>query len=147
MDDLDRRILNGLQGGFPICERPYAAAAETLDIGETELIERLERLRDGGVVSRFGPLYNAERMGGAVTLAAMKVPPERLEMIAGTVNAFPEVAHNYERDHVFNLWFVVATDRPERVPEVLREIEACTGERVYDMPKLEEFYIGLRLQA
>ena len=147
MDDIDRGILNALQGGFPICERPFAVAAQSLELDEDTLIARLRQLQADGLLSRFGPLYNAERMGGSVTLAAMKVAPERLEFVAGAVNAFPEVAHNYEREHLFNIWFVVATEDPARVAEVLREIEECTGETVYDMPKLEEFYIGLRLEA
>lgn len=147
MDDIDRRILNALQGGFPICDRPFAVAAQGLNLDESTLLARLEQIQANGLLSRFGPLYNAERMGGSVTLAAMKVAPERLELVAGAVNVFPEVAHNYERDHPFNLWFVVATEDPARVAEVLKEIEDCTGETVYNMPKLEEFYIGLRLEA
>ena len=77
----------------------------------------------------------------------MSVPAERFEAVAETVNGFPEVAHNYERDHSLNMWFVVATDKPERVGAVITEIEELTGLPVYDMPKLQEFYIGLKLQA
>ncbi len=146
-DDLDRAIINTLQDGFPICEQPYAEAAATLGTTEAELIRRLSRLLEDGVLTRFGPLYNAERFGGAVTLAAMQVPAEDFDRVAAMVNVFPEVAHNYARDHVFNMWFVVATERPERVQEVLREIERVTGFRVYDMPKIDEYFIGLRLKA
>jgi DNA-binding Lrp family transcriptional regulator len=74
MDALDRRIVNQLQGGLPVAERPYEAAARRLGITEAELIERLRRLLDEGTLSRFGPMYDAEEMGGAVTLAAMAVP-------------------------------------------------------------------------
>lgn len=147
MDDLDRAIVNALQDGFPICDQPYAEAAAMLGTTEMELIQRLSRLLDDGVLTRFGPLYNAERFGGAVTLAAMKVPAKEFESVAAVVNAFPEVAHNYARDHAFNMWFVVATERPERVQEVLREIGQETGCRVYDMPKINEYFIGLRLEV
>ena len=144
MDTLDREIINALQGGFPISETPYAEAAKQLDMTEDELITRLRRLCDEGHLSRFGPMYNAERLGGAVTLAAMAVPDEQIETVAAQVNAHPEVAHNYARDHDFNMWFVVAAEQPRRIPAVLAEIEAETGLPVYDMPKLDEYYVGLR---
>ena len=147
LDATDRAIVNALQGGLPVCERPYAAAARTLGLEENELIARLRRLLDDGVLSRFGPMYHAERMGGALTLAAMAVPDERFEAVAEAVNAHPEVAHNYARDHDLNMWFVLATERPGRVAEVIAEIEAETGLAVYDMPKQEEFFVGLRFEA
>ncbi len=147
LDAVDRRIINELQGGFPVEARPYAAAAAALGIDEDELLRRLQRLLALGVLSRFGPLYRAEGMGGAVTLAAMAVPQAEFEDVAALVNAYPEVAHNYEREHRLNMWFVVAVDDPARIAAVLADIEARTGHRVHDMPKLDEFYLGLRLQA
>lgn len=145
MDALDRRIVNALQGGFPIAERPYAEAAAELGIEEETLIERLKGLLERKVLSRFGPLFDAERLGGGLTLVAMAVPEERFETVAETVNAFPEVAHNYQRDHRLNMWFVVATERPERIGEVLAEIEAATGLSVLNLPKMEEYFLELRL--
>ncbi|HEY8554638.1 MAG TPA: AsnC family transcriptional regulator [Burkholderiales bacterium] len=147
LDAVDRAIVNRLQGGFPVSERPYAEAAERLGLTEEQLLARIERLLAEGVLSRFGPMYHAERLGGALTLCAMRVSPERFEEVAAAVNAFPEVAHNYAREHAFNMWFVLATETPERVGEVIREIEQATGCRVYNLPKLEEFYIGLRFEA
>lgn len=147
MDDVDRRIVNGLQGGFPVCDRPFVEAAASLGLKEDELIVRLRRLLDDGVLSRFGPMFVAERLGGAVTLAALQAPPERFDAVAELVNAHPEVAHNYERDHTLNMWFVVAAERPEIVARVLRAIEQETDLEVFDMPKEEEFYVGLRLEA
>lgn len=147
MDALDRAIINALQGGFPVSERPYAEAAARLDTDEQTLIERLRALLDNGYLTRFGPMYQAERMGGGLTLAAMRVPPQELDRVAEQLDALPEVAHNYEREHVFNLWFVLATETPRRIDEVITQIEAKTGYPVYNMPKLEEFYVGLRLQV
>jgi DNA-binding Lrp family transcriptional regulator len=86
-------------------------------------------------------------MGGAFTLAAMAVPDDRFDDVAETVNAFPEVAHNYAREHAFNMWFVVAAERPERIAEVLAEIAGATGLEVLDLPKEEEFFLELRLSA
>ena len=147
MDDLDRALVDVLQDGIAVCERPFAAAAEALGVEEATVIERLRRLLADGVLTRFGPMYDAERLGGAVTLAAMCVPPERLDAVAAEVNTFDEVAHNYEREHTLNLWFVLATEAPEAIAPAVRAIEARTGYQVHDMPKLEEYYVGLRFRA
>jgi len=147
LDATDRAIVNNLQDGFPICERPYLHVAEELGLGEDELIARLDRLLASGVLTRFGPMFQAERLGGGLTLAAMSVPDERFDAVAEQVNAHPEVAHNYARDHELNMWFVVATERPEQIAEVIAAIERETGLGVLDLPKQEEYFIGLRLQA
>jgi DNA-binding Lrp family transcriptional regulator len=147
MNDLDRRIINNLQGGFPLSERPFLEAAQKLGIGERELIDRLEHLLEAGVLSRFGPMYHAERLGGGLTLAALAAPAERFDAVAELVNAHPEVAHNYQRDHALNMWFVIATERPGDIDRVLAEIAAETGLVVHDMRKLEEFFVGLRFEA
>jgi siroheme decarboxylase len=147
MDELDRRIVNALQGGFPVCERPFAAAAEGLGMDETTLIARIAALRAEGVLSRFGPLYKAEGLGGAVTLAAMAVPEDRFEEVVALVNAHPEVAHNYARDHQLNMWFVLATEDEARIAATIRAIEAETGLTVLNMPRLAEYHVGLRLEA
>lgn len=147
LDALDRAIINGLQGGFPLCERPYAEAAARIGCDEATLIARLQRLLERGVLSRFGPMYNADRMGGAFSLCAMQVPAERFEAVAEQVNAHPEVAHNYAREHALNLWFVVGTDSPARIASVLADIEAETGLPVYDFPKEAEYFVGLRFEA
>jgi DNA-binding Lrp family transcriptional regulator len=144
LDHIDRTIVNALQDGFPISERPYAEAAARVGIEETELLERLQRLLRDGALSRFGPMYHAEQLGGALTLAAMEVPAEDFDRVAEIVNGFPEVAHNYAREHRLNMWFVLATERPERIAAVIAEIERATGCRVYNMPKEEEFFVGLR---
>ena len=147
MDAVDRAIVNQLQGGFPVCDRPYAEAASTLGLTEDELMQRLGALLEKGTLTRFGPMYHAERLGGALTLAAMKVPAQDFERVTAIVNGFPEVAHNYAREHAFNMWFVLATEAPERIEQVIGEIEKAAGHRVYNMPKLEEFYVGLRFEA
>jgi len=143
MDAVDRRIVNAFQGGFPVAERPFAEAASRVGIEEDELIARIGALREAGTLTRFGPLYNAEAMGGALTLAALAAPAERYDDVAEMVNRHPEVAHNYERAHALNMWFVIATDDPARVREVIAAIEAETGLAVYDMPKEAEFFVGL----
>ena len=147
MDDIDRTIINTLQESFPICDRPYQAVAKRLKVGEDELIERLEKMLTDKVLSRFGPLYHAERLGGGLSLCAMRVPEADFERVAEQVNGFPEVAHNYARDHPFSMWFVLATETLGRVDSVLAEIEQQTGFRVYNMPKEEEFFVGLKFEV
>lgn len=144
MDDIDRAIINTLQDGFPICERPYAAAAETIGIDESELLQRIEAMREQNTISRFGPLFHAERLGGALTLAAMRIPPQEMDRVAALVNAHAEVAHNYERAHTFNMWFVLATETESGLLATIKAIETETGYPVYNMPKLEEYYLNLR---
>ena len=147
MDDLDRAIINALQGGFPICDHPYAEVAARFHIGEQELIARIGCLLDNKVLSRFGPMFHAERMGGSLSLAAMKIPASDFERVAEIVNAMPEVAHNYARDHLLSMWFVLATETPQAHAAALEKIERETGYPVYDMPKIKEYFVGLRLNA
>ena len=145
MDSVDARLVNCLQEGLPVSPRPFDDVAASLGLSVDELLSRVQRLLDDRVLTRFGPMFNAENLGGALSLCAMQVPQDRYDEIADLVNAFPEVAHNYERDHLLNMWFVIATERPEQAGTVRAEIEQVTGCRVYDMPKQEEFYVGLKL--
>jgi DNA-binding Lrp family transcriptional regulator len=143
MDALDRRIINELQGGFPVCEYPYREVADRLGSTESELITRIGCMLDDGLLTRFGPMYHAENMGGALSLCAMRVPNDRFETVTEMVNAHPEVAHNYQRDHDMNMWFVLATETPAALQAAIDRIEAQTGLSVFNLPKLEEFYVGL----
>lgn len=147
LDDLDRAIINSLQGGFPLAEEPFEEAGRALGVDGTELLARISRMLDDGVLSRFGPMYHSEKMGGGLTLAAMRVPDEDFDDIADVVNGFTEVAHNYQRDHKYNMWFVIATETPGRVAEVIDEIAVATGLPVTNMPKVDEFFIGLKFDA
>jgi siroheme decarboxylase len=98
-------------------------------------------------LSRFGPLWNAEAIGGGVCLAAMAVPQARFEEVAETVNAHPEIAHNYERDHRLNMWFVISADDPRKIQEVIADIEHESGLAVHAMPKAREFFVGFRVEV
>jgi DNA-binding Lrp family transcriptional regulator len=147
MDELDRRIINHLQGGFPVSERPYRDAARKLGTSESTLITRIRCMLDDGLLTRFGPLFHAERMGGALSLCALKVPETQFDEVAEKVNSFPEVAHNYQREHEMNMWFVLATETPQQLDRAIEQIENCTGLKVYNFPKRAEYYVGLNLQV
>ena len=112
LDPVDRRIVNALQGGFPITDEPFRAAATALGLDEEALIARIGRMLEAKILTRFGPMFQVERMGGAFVLAALAVPEADFERVAEAVNALPEVAHNYRREHRLNMWFVLATESP-----------------------------------
>ncbi len=147
LDATDRAILNALQRGFPLSPRPFAEAGAQIGLGEEDLLARLAQLKEIGAITRFGPFYDATAMGGAFCLCAMAVPGERFDAVADQVNAHPEVAHNYERSHKLNMWFVLATERPEAIAETAARIEAETGLTVHLFPKLVEFFIGFQVAA
>lgn len=147
MDETDRAIVNALQGGFPICDEPYREVAERLGLAEDELIARLQRMLEAKTLTRFGPMFQVERMGGAFVLAALAVPEADYERVAGQVNALPEVAHNYRREHALNMWFVLATETPEGIPAAIDRIERATGLPVYAFPKLKEYFVEMKLHA
>jgi DNA-binding Lrp family transcriptional regulator len=142
LNELEKHLLNDFQDGFPLVERPYEAIAQRLGITETAVIETLAGLQENGLISRVGPVFRPNRVG-ASTLAAMAVPVQRLEAVAALVSAYPEVNHNYEREHELNLWFVAtATDRGQ-LQRVLQEIESRTGLEVVDLPMVEDYFINL----
>ena len=145
MDVLDRKIINLLQAGFPLSEEPYLEVANQLGIEEQELLDRISNLLEKNTLSRFGPMYDAQKLGGAFSLVAVRVPEDDFDKVTEIVNSYPEVAHNYKRDHDYNMWYVLATDSPEKIAEVNSDIEKRIGMKVFNMPKLDEYYIGLQL--
>ena len=147
MDLIDRQIVDTLQGGFPLCAAPYAQVAHQLGLSEDELLQRLQCLLDTKVLTRFGPMFQVERMGGAFVLAAMQVPEERFEEVTHAVNALPEVAHNYRRDHAFNMWFVLATPSADGIATAIAAIEHATGIPVHAFPKEREYFVEMKLRV
>lgn len=146
LSGLAREFVNRFQGGVPVGGRPFARMAYELGCGELELLALTQKLVSDGQLSRFGPIYDASRLGGGQTLAALEVPEARFDEVTAKVNMLPAVAHNYRREHRLNMWFVVATPTSGGVVETLDEIERSTGLRVYNFPKQHEFYLGLWLQ-
>ncbi|MEK7737947.1 MAG: AsnC family transcriptional regulator [Pseudomonadota bacterium] len=147
LDATDRSIVNALQGDFPLCDEPYRVVAERLGIGEGELLTRLQAMLDTRVLTRFGPMFQVERMGGAFVLAAMKIPEENYERVAEIVNSLPEVAHNYRREHALNMWFVLATETPAGIASAIEQLERSTGFPVHAFPKLREYFVEMKLEA
>ena len=157
---LEKYLINTLQKGLPICESPFAMIAEQINYqtanntlhgmpvcNEKLIIETLNNLLELGILTRFGPMFDAACLGGAFTLAAIDVPQSRFEEVTNIVNSFPQVAHNYERSHQLNMWFVVGTESQSEIDDVINAIELKTGLTVLNVPKLEEFYVGLYFEV
>lgn len=142
LSPLDRRLLDDFQHDFPLEPRPFATIAERLGVSEATVLERFEYLERFGALSRVGAVLQPNRIG-ASTLAALAVPADELDAVAAMVSALPEVNHNYEREHAYNLWFVVTAADRDAVDRVLAEIEEATGLAVLDLPMLEDYFIDL----
>lgn len=145
LSQLERDFINHFQGDFPLEPHPFKSISKQLNYTENDLINAVRLLKKKNFITRFGPLYDAAMLGGGLTLAAISVPEERYEHVTEMVNAFPEVAHNYRREHALNMWFVLATETPGEIDNTLKSIEKVTELKVYNFPKEHEFYIGLWL--
>ena len=148
LDEADKALLQTLQDDFPLTTRPWDALAERLGTTAEDVMGRIGRLKEEGVIRRIGPVLETDRVGlTARTLVLMKVPPERMEEVAGIVSGFDEVTHNYERDHEYNLWFTLITPSQERLKDALASIIDATGvseEGVLNLPVTERYKIGVR---
>lgn len=141
-ETLDFRLLNDFQRNFPLCPAPFAELAIKLGVAESVVLRMLEKLRREGKISRVGAVFAPKRIG-ASTLAAMAVPPDRLDAVARAINGFPEVNHNYEREHRYNLWFVATAGSEGRLQAALAAIEQAAGLPVLKLPLLHEYHIDL----
>ena len=148
LDEADKALLQTLQDDFPLTTRPWDALAERLGTTAEDVMGRIGRLKEEGVIRRIGPVLETDRVGlTARTLVLMKVPPERMDEVAGIVSGFDEVTHNYERDHEYNLWFTLITPSQERLKDALASIIAATGvpeEGILSLPVTERYKIGVR---
>lgn len=145
LDMRDAMLIDRLHSDLPLSDHPFACVGAELGMGEDEVLTRLRRLLAQGVLTRFGPLYQIERVGGRFVLAALEVPEERYDEVTALVNALPEVAHNYRREHAFNMWFVVAAESQSQIDAVLTRIKESTGLAVHAFPKEREYFVELRL--
>ena len=147
LTDLEKLVINSLQGSFPVCAHPFAVAAAELDLDEATLIATIEDLQTRGIITRFGPLFDIQKAGGDFCLCAISTPVDQWESTAEHLNAMPEVAHNYLRNHQYNLWFVLATEKEEQIWSTIKQIEQDTGYPVLALPKEQEYFIGLHLEV
>ena len=142
MKNLEQRLLNDYQRHFPLDPLPFTQIAHDLKTDTDTVLDRLGKLILEGKISRVGPVFRPNRIGVS-TLAAMRVPEHQLTKIAAIVSHFPEVNHNYEREHQLNLWFVAVASNQARLDVVIKAIEKISGYKVMSMPLLKEYHIDL----
>lgn len=139
---LEQCLLNDFQHNFPLSPQPFHDIAERLDVEAELVIEAFEKLQSSGAISRVGPVIKPNSIGNSI-LAALKVPDDQLIETANMINAYPEVNHNYEREHHFNLWFVITAVDKTRLDFILDEIEQRTGYPLLRLPLLDAYHIDL----
>ncbi|MDP3332825.1 MAG: Lrp/AsnC family transcriptional regulator [Methylococcaceae bacterium] len=139
---LHKRLLNDYQRDFPLSPTPYQDIALELGVSEEDVIDAFVELDEQDVITRIGPVIPPNRIGVS-TLAAIAVPETELEAVAQIISAYPEVNHNYEREHRFNLWFVVIAADAQHLAQVLADIEQQTGYPVMSLPLMEDYFIDL----
>ena len=142
LSPVDQRLLNDYQHGFPLRSRPFLEIGEQVGLSEETVIAHIARLSEQGYISRVGPVFSPGAIGCS-TLAALAVPPEQLESVANWISSLREVNHNYQREHRYNLWFVVAGPHQACVNQVLDAIRQRTGLALLVLPLLEQFHIDL----
>ena len=144
LDDVDKRILNALQLDFPLVHKPFEELGKSLGLKEDEVIRRIKRLCKEGAIRRIGPIISTKKTGGTSTLVAMKVPEARVDEVAGIINEYDEVSHNYLRPADYNIWFTLSAESEERMREILRELKEKTGCVVMNLPTKRLFKIGVK---
>ena len=142
IDDVDRAILNRIQSDFPMTKRPFLSIAENLDLSENEVIKRLEQLKKKGIIRRIGGNFVPEKLGFVSTLCAAKVPEDKIERFARTVNRYPGVTHNYQRDNKYNIWFTFIAKSMDEIKENLEDISRETGvKKIINLPATKMYKI------
>ncbi len=148
LDRIDRAILNEIQSHFPLRVRPYREVAERLSLTEKEVICRVDRMVQGGIIRRIGANFNSRKLGFTSTLCAARVPKERIQRFVGKVNQYPGVTHNYEREGDFNIWFTFIAESQEIIESTLKEIKKTTGiEELISLPAVNIFKISVDFEV
>ncbi|MDI6859088.1 MAG: AsnC family transcriptional regulator [Methanocellales archaeon] len=143
LDSIDKNLLNVLQDELPLVSRPFEELGKGLGISEEDVISRVKRLLEEGVIRRIGPIIDIKKLGGVSTLVAMSVPSERVDETAAMINEYPEVTHNYLRSHRYNVWFTISASSKERLEEILGEIKKL-GYELIDLPATKMFKIRVK---
>ena len=148
IDDVDRAILNRIQSDFPITSRPYLKIAEDLELSEAEVLKRVSSLKANGIIRRIGGNFKPEKLGFVSTLCAAKVPPDKINQFAETVNRYPGVTHNYRRENTYNVWFTFIASSMDEIEANLKQIAAETGVAdILNLPATDVFKIKAEFQV
>ncbi|HMK65020.1 MAG TPA: AsnC family transcriptional regulator [Thermodesulfobacteriota bacterium] len=148
LDSTDRAILNEIQSDFPIRTRPYLEISKRLGLKEKEVLERVKKMTEGGIIRRIGANFNSRKLGFTSTLCAAKVPTDKLPLFVEVVNRYPGVTHNYERDGEYNIWFTFIAESPEIIESSLEEIRRQTGVKdLISLPAKKLFKIRVNFEV
>lgn len=148
LDSVDRRILDAIQSGFPLESRPFQVLGESLGLSEEEALRRVREMQSQGVIREVGAVFELRNLGYTSTLCAAEVAPESIGPVAEFINSFPEITHNYLRDHSFNMWFTVIARSPEHIGRILERIRAEQGvSRVISLPQKRLFKIKVHFKT
>jgi DNA-binding Lrp family transcriptional regulator len=146
VDELDRKLLKLLQNNLPITPEPYKDLALSLHIDQKEVLYRVKKLKEKGIIRRIGGVFDSRKLGYKSTLCAMSVPRERLREVKEIVNSYPGVTHNYLREHSLNMWFTLIEPSQEKLERTISEISQKTGLPVRNLPALRLFKIKVEFQ-
>jgi siroheme decarboxylase len=145
MDEIDKKILNMLQNEFPLVPCPFRVVADRLGISEEDVLERVKRLKDDGIIRRIGAVFDPRKLGFVSTLCAARVPAEKMELFTATVNASPYVTHNYRRNHDYNVWFTIIAPSETAMQDFIAQVKTRTGiEDILNMRAVRTFKIDAR---
>lgn len=147
-DQTDLAILRELQEDLPLVSRPWKAIADRLNLTEPDMISRMNRLKDAGIIRGISPVLESRHLGlHAATLVALRVPEERIDEVAAIISSYPEVSHNFRRDHSYSVWFTIAAQNREEIQRILQEILDRTGisaSDALDLPTVKTIKIDVR---
>jgi siroheme decarboxylase len=148
LDHLDRRLLDAIQSGFPIVAQPFQALAESLGADEADVLSRVHRLHQDGIIREMGAVFDLKRLGHKSTLCAAEVAPDFLVPVVALINGFPEITHNYQREHRLNVWFTVIASTQEEIDAILDRIRSAHGvAQVISLPQRRMFKISVHFQT
>ncbi|MFA7468255.1 MAG: AsnC family transcriptional regulator [Desulfotomaculaceae bacterium] len=147
LDRIDRKILQIIQSHFPLVEKPYLQIAESVGITEGEVLERIGLMQEQGLIRRLGGLFNSRKLGYTGTLCAMQVPLDDIGRVAGIINEYHGVTHNYLRNHDYNMWFTMLAESENKLEQLLFEIKQKTGiNKILDLPAINLFKVRVNFE-
>ena len=148
MDDTDRDIINAIQSDYPITSRPYLELGNRFEMTESEVLKRVRRLKERGIIRRIGANFNSKKLNFTSTLCAAKVPKEKLAGFVEKVNSYSGVTHNYLRDHEYNVWFTFIAPSAATVEKALKEITETTGvPEIRNLPAVKTYKIKVDFEV
>ena len=144
MDDIDKKLLNLLQNGLSLCERPFRELALQLDLSEEEVLSRIRTMKDESIIRRIGGVFDSQALGFVSTLCVASIPYEELEDAVEVINQYTEVTHNYLRAHAYNVWFTATAPNREQLDQIIAEIQKRIEVTVHSLPAIQKFKLDAR---